>query len=324
MIVFITTRGHGYSLKSIQNGTFGFPAPSLKIMSYERLLGARRIPRATYIFSDIERLPPFLLGVAAELYRAMRGEGLRCLNDPAKVKSRLALLRTLHRSGINPFNAYRADESPRPARFPVFVRFETDHGSPLTGLIHSQAELETALSDLENSGTPLRGAIVTEYCSSSDADGLFHKWGTFRIGDQYSVDHIAVEKNWLVKYGKWDDITEPVAREEHETVSQNRFSPDLSRAFELAHIEFGRADYAIVDGRIAIYEINTNPYIGPFVPDSKPLRLQTQTIARTRMGKALEAIDTEDGGTVRLSADPSPLLKKCRRWRLGWQLPKHP
>ena len=322
MIVLITARGHGYTLRSLRNGKFVFPVPPLKIISYETMLRARRMPRATYIFSDIERLPPFELGLASELYRAMRAQGLNCLNDPAKVKSRFALLRTLYREGINPFNSYRADEYPQPERFPVFIRYEADHGTPLSELLNSQDELDAALAALEASGTPLRGAIVTEYCARSDDSGLFSKWGAFRVGPQMSVDHIAVEKSWLVKYGKWDDLTDGIVRDEHDAVSLNRFSPNLERAFELAHIEFGRADYAIVDGRTVIYEINTNPYIGPFVPDPKPLRLQTQQIARTRFGKALEAIDSHDARKVSIKA--TPLLRKCRRWRIGWRLPKHP
>jgi len=322
MIVLITSRGHSYTLKSILKGTFGFPTPPLSITTYDKVLGSRRFAKATYIFSDLERLPPFELRLAAELYRAMRAAGLRCLNDPAKVKSRLSMLQTLHRCGINPFNAYRADECPKPERFPVFVRFESDHGVPLSDLIHSQDELDASLAAIEAKGIPLRGTIVVEFCAASDDAGLFGKWGAFRVGKQMSVDHIAVEKNWLVKYGKWDDLTDKIVGDEHEAVSLNQFDPNLEQAFDLACIEFGRADYAIVDGATVIYEINTNPYIGPYVPDPKPLRLQTQTIARTRFGNALKEIDTSENGHV--SIELTPLLRKCRRWRIGWLLPKHP
>jgi len=322
MIVLITSRGHGYTLKSITNGKFGFPTPAVTITRYERLLGARRFPKATYIFSDIERLSPFELRLAAELYRAMSAAGLRCLNDPAKVKSRLSLLQTLHRSGINPFNAYRADEYPRPTRFPVFVRFESDHGVPLSELIHSQDELDAALTAIEDKGIPLRGTIVVEFCAVADGAGLFAKWGAFRVGQDITVDHVAVEKKWLVKYGKWDDLTEEIVDEEHRAVSSNQVSSQLKQAFDLACIEFGRADYAIVDGKTIIYEINTNPYIGPYVRDPKPLRAETQIIARTRLGNALKAIDTNGDGHV--SIELTPLLRKCRRWRIGWLLPKYP
>jgi len=42
-----------------------------------------------------------------------------------------------------------------------------------------------------------------------------------------------------------------------------------------------------------VYEINTNPFIGHYVPDPKPLRRETQTLARQRFADALEAIDTK-------------------------------
>ena len=41
MIVFITTRGHGYTLRSLSRRTFGFATPRLVLDRYERLLGAR-------------------------------------------------------------------------------------------------------------------------------------------------------------------------------------------------------------------------------------------------------------------------------------------
>jgi len=322
MIVLITARGHGYTLRSIQNGKFGFPAPTLKITSYDAMLRARRLPCAAYIFSDIERLSPFELRLASELYQAMIARRLRCYNNPARAKSRFDLLRTLHREGINPFNCYRADEYPKPERFPVFIRYESDHGVPLSDLLQSQDELDAALEKLETDGIPRRGVVVTEYCASADSTGLFSKWGAFRVGEQTLIDHVAVEKGWLVKYGKWDDLTDDVVNDEHDAVSTNRVSAELQRAFELANIEFGRADYGIVAGKTVIYEINTNPYIGPFVPDPKPLRLQTQKIARTRLGNALQAIDSDASGSV--SIDATPLLRKCRRWRIGWMLPKNP
>src|SRR5512139_626419 len=109
MIVYVTTRGHGLTMRSLSRGTFGFPAPQLCIDSYERLLGARRVPRAAYIFADLERLAPHELRYAAELFRVLREAGLPCLNDPARVMSRVELLRSLKAAGINPFDVLRAD-----------------------------------------------------------------------------------------------------------------------------------------------------------------------------------------------------------------------
>ena len=84
MIVAITTRGHGDTLVSLSNGSFGFPVPKFVMESYDKLLCARRVPRATYIFTDLERLAPWELRGAGELYRTLTEQGLRCLNDPAR------------------------------------------------------------------------------------------------------------------------------------------------------------------------------------------------------------------------------------------------
>jgi len=72
-----------------------------------------------------------------------------------------------------------------------------------------------------------------------------------------------------------------------------------------------------------VYEINTNPFIGHYIPDPKPLRRETQTLARQRFAKALEAIDTKGTGTVAVPA--SEVLRPFRRaWRFGWLGPRRP
>src|SRR5262249_35017408 len=103
MIVVITTAGHGKSLASLVEGKFGFALPQLVLECYDTLLGRRHFARATYIFADLERLAPWELRGAAELYRMLTEQGLRCLNNPARVMCRTALLKTLNARGFNPF-----------------------------------------------------------------------------------------------------------------------------------------------------------------------------------------------------------------------------
>ncbi len=83
MIVIITVRGHEYTFASLVDGSYGFALPRVRTMTYERLLTARRVPRATYIFTDLDRLASWELRLAADLYRRMREAKLRCLNNPA-------------------------------------------------------------------------------------------------------------------------------------------------------------------------------------------------------------------------------------------------
>jgi hypothetical protein len=322
MIVVVTVRDHADTFACFGNGKYGFPAPDLRAMAYEDLVRTRRVPRATYVFADLERLSSWELQLAATLYRRLKKRGLRCLNDPARVMSRFELLRGLHRAGINPFNVYRADEQPRPARFPVFLRDEDHHASPPPGLIADQPALEAALEARRAQGMPLRGALVVEHCPAPYRDGLWQKWGTFRVAEHMSVDHICVDDTWYVKVGKWDLLNERVVAEEHGAVASNRFAAALAEIFTFAGIEFGRADHATVDGRLVLYEINTNPYVYHYVPDPIPLRRETQVLARQRFAAALEAIDCRESGSMKTNP-PAPFGTR-RLWSLGARSPKRP
>jgi hypothetical protein len=325
MIVVITVAGHDYTFKSFRKGTYGVPAPALRTMSYEELFFAAKVPRAAYIFTDLDRLAPWELRLAADLYRRMRKAKLTCLNNPARAMSRLELLRALHVAGINAFDVYRADEQPRPKRFPVFIRPEDWHYlADKPALLDDQAALNAALEELRRSFVPLRGALVVEFCPAPYDETLFCKWSAFRVADRISVDHIGIDNHWFVKHGVWQLLTETMTADEFDAVKSNRFAADLMKAFEIAGIEFGRADYGVVDGRPVIYEINTNPRIGRFVSSEIPWRTDTRTLARKRLAAALEAIDCKQSGRRKLKP-PLPHLQKARRlWSFGLRIPLRP
>jgi hypothetical protein len=315
MIVLITSRRRGKTIQSLVRSTFGVPTPRVRTTHYERLLRAWSVPRATYIFSDFERLHPWELQLAAGLYRTMKKAGLRCLNDPALTMSRVELLMALERQGINPFGVQRADEGPRPTRFPVFIRDEMGHSKPSPDLYESQEALDAALRELQAHGVPLRGLLVVELAAEPYGEGLWAKWGTWRIGGETIVEHIAVDGTWLVKVGDHAKVTPAVAADEHDAVTTNRHRAALSPVFDLAHVEYGRADHGYFHGRPIVYEINSNPYIGPYVADRNPVRRETQLLARKKIAAALAAIDTPEGGGVWL-----PDWKERRPWR--WIRPR--
>lgn len=193
MITVITLAGHEYTFESLVAGTFGCPTPEFRVLSYDRMLRTREVARATYIFADIERLSPWELRLAADLHAALRARELRCLNHPALAMARVELLHALHAGGVNPFKVWRGDERPRPSRFPVFVRGEFDHAMPMPQTITNQRQLDDALRGLQAHGVPLRGTLVVEIHARPYSPGLWHKWGTFRVGDRISVDHIGVD-----------------------------------------------------------------------------------------------------------------------------------
>ncbi|WP_018387843.1 hypothetical protein [Ancylobacter sp. FA202] len=298
MIVFISFRGHQLAVQSRLDKTFGVPTPDIRHTHYERLLRSVRIPRATYVFCDFESLRPWMLQLAAELYRMMTAAGLRCLNDPAMAMSRVELLTTLRREGFNPFGVYHADTDPHPRRFPVFVRNELGHGMPFDTLYEDQESLTAGLAALKKAGMPLRGLLVIELAAERYNETLWAKWGTWCIGGQTVLEHIAVDDTWLVKIGDHAKVTPEIAQDEHDAVLANRYADDLSRAFALGNLEYGRADHAQYNGRTVLFEVNTNPYIGPFKPRSPAIRTETTLFARRRMAECHEAIDTPVGGSV--------------------------
>jgi hypothetical protein len=300
MIVFLAVRHHLYTVDSLCRQSFGPVLPMVRAMAYESAFIAQAVPRATYIFTDIERLSNWERMLAADLYRSLREAGMRCLNEPSKILTRYPMLRQLHQAGRNPFNVWRLEDGCADPKFPVFLRHESDHGRPLTELLDTPEALAAAISSLQQAGQPLSGLLGVEFCATPFAPGVWAKFGTFRIGDVFSTDHAVLEDHWCVKYGVKGLAKSDFFEWELAHVAANSFAAPLQTAFELAGIEYGRADHATVSGQEVVYEINTNPDIQPLSPQSSPIRDQMVTIARARYGAALWDLDTVKTGPVKL------------------------
>jgi hypothetical protein len=309
MIVFVVTLGHNYTVASLVGRAFP-DLPECAVQFYETLFLADSVPVATYVFCDIERLAAWEARIAAERYRTMVAAGLRCLNDPAAVMCRSELLVHLHAAGVNPFSAYPADLLPQPRRFPVFVRSESTHRHVFTELIRDQASLDVRLAALRQSGEPLRGLLVVEYAAQPIAPGMWLRAGTYRVGDQISVDHTVIQDNWQVADGTPGLKPQQWFEDEADAVRANRWAETVRPAFELARIEWGRADHATFEGRQIVYEINTNPVVLPIAEQRSPLRRESLIFARRRLAAGLRAIDCADSGSVLLPR--SPLGKRLR------------
>ncbi len=322
MILFLTTRGHQYTVGTLVGDALGVPIPKTLALSYDAAFRALRIPAATIIFADIERLYPWELLLAADLYRSFKAAGLTCLNDPAAVPARYELLRRLRRAGVNPFDIYRAEDRPRPERFPVFVRNDQDHNPAVSGLIGSQAELDVFLDEAVTWGTPLRGMVVIEFCGEPVAEGLWRKSGSFRIGESIYLDHHVSEPTWLVKYGHGHTAPAWISEEENRQVVANACPAEVETAFRLAGIEYGRADHARVAGREVIYEINTNPSIWLPTPQVWPIRNETLALGRERMAAAFWALDSGDGSPVPVEASGRVQHHRARLTDKDWSPPR--
>ncbi len=299
MIVFVHTTEHSYTHKAL---VAAVNPTRVEVVTYETLLGAQIAPRATYVFTDMDRLSLWQLRLAALTFRRMRQQGLRVLNDPARVLSRWGLLRSLRLAGINDFDAYRVEESVRPRRWPVFLRAEGAHLGPISGLLHDWNQVAAEIERAVAKGAPLTGLLIVEYAAEPLRPGLYRKFGSFRMGPA-AFAHTCVDDNqWIAKDGRRDVTPPELYEEEQRVVRENPFGPQLARAFELAGIEYGRVDFGLVQGKVQVYEINTNPEVLFGNDHPSPVRQETYRIFKRNYLDGLSAIDTrDDGGTVTIA-----------------------
>lgn len=84
MIVYLVTEAgdHTFS-RDLPRCLPGFRR-AFRVLTYERLARRRSLPAATYIFADIDRLPPPLAERAARIWQALAAAGprVRLLNHP--------------------------------------------------------------------------------------------------------------------------------------------------------------------------------------------------------------------------------------------------
>jgi len=309
MIRFLLTRGYGSTLRAVRKA--GLPA-AIRLMNYDRLLRARWLRRGTYIFSDLDRLGSWDLEQASHMYLHLKNAGLPVLNNPARFKNRYLLLRALHAAGLNDFRAYRMDEVDAPMRYPVFVRKEQGHHGPLSGLLETKADVVKTVEAAIQSGTPAENLLIIEYAAEPIRPGAYRKMAAFCIGHEI-VPHVSVHDNkWLVKYGALGVADEGLYREELGWMQNNPFAGHLQKVFSVANIEYGRADFGFYQGRIQIYEINTNPHLEPPEEHTSPIRMESMRVGWEKYLKALQALDSGGGWPIRL---PNGTLQKHRPWK---------
>ena len=306
MIVYVCRRRHRYTVDRFLPLLPPDRQGLLGVMTYEAMFASLRLPPAHLIFTDFDRLSQYELEIAATAAEEMRQKypEARILNHPARFLQRHELLETLWHLGLNPFRSARLELPLPDLTFPVFLRREGEARGPETGLIPDRATLDLAIDDLRAGGVPLRGRLAVEFCSRADSGGLFRKYGAFRVGDRILPQHLQISENWVVKSNS-KRLTEAHVAEEMDYIQTNPHNDALLRIMDLAGADFGRIDYSVVDGRIVVYEINSNPTF-PGIDKDDP-RQHRRQIARDRLVEAFARVDTPilDRGYIRLRL-PSP------------------
>lgn len=287
----------------------------LALLTYEELFFEGAGPIGHYIFTDFDRLSRYELESAAAFAEALLAAApeARILNHPLKALERYPLLVALHRAGINDFVATRTECGERPPRYPVFIRAEDGYGGPETDLIKNDEEFDAALADLARRGLPRRERIAIGYANERAADGYFHKYAAFNIDGWIIPGDLTYGQSWVVKIrvtaNEWakgrDDAygtSGTGAARELRYILDNPHRDALARAFAVAGIDFGRADYGVVDGRVQIYEINTNPHLP--VRERTDARAERYAVVRRGLLEALKSVGKplHARGRIRFSA----------------------
>ena len=300
MIFFVTAPPHKYGPLEIED----MPgAPETIVISYNQLLRRKSLPRAAYVFSDFDRLPSWHVELAAKIYRHLKADGLPVFNDPARVLHRLPLLKRLHRAGLNQFQVWDAAADDLPDRYPVFLRTQHGHRGTITDLLENRTAAKQALISALDQGYGLQDLMFTEYCAEPLENGVFRKLAAFRMGDHSQMTPAVHERHWHAKFGEDGAGTADQYQADFEMIKTNPFNDALRSAFDVANIEYGRADFAIVDGRPQVYEINTNPHISLFEEHPFEVRLASQAVFVDRFSAALQAVDFPFDGRKRVALD---------------------
>lgn len=312
MIIFISNSFHCYNHSSLCGRE---DLPEIRSVSYDWLLRRRTLPQATYIFTDRERMDCWQIQAYQHYFNYINqlGGSYKAINNPGKMMNRRALLRTLHRRGLNPFNAYAVSERRLPERYPVFIRNEYDHSKPLTDLIQTPEELNKALAQLSDQGHPEDGLLITEYCAEPLEGNLFRKLSSYRVGNDLLFYGTVHQEDWLVKYGTLNSATQAMYEEEQSMIINNAYQDQLLKIFNAGNIEYGRADYGIVGGQVVLYEINTNPNtLLPTDQHPNATRQQSIELGWKKYCEALHQVDSPAAGKDKPALLKIPGIKRSR------------
>lgn len=283
-------------------------ADRFAVQLYEDIAPRMELRPGAHLFSGLDQLTEAQREAVAEirdqLARALPGVPL--LNDPRRILLRPALLQALAEQGVNDYRVWPAEEPHRVDRFPVFVREAGRHTGPKTRLLSSMRQLRRALAALRLRGYRPGDLLIVEFCDTADAEGVYRKYGAFRVGDAIVPAHVMAGHRWMIK-SSGDEPTLALVRESLAYVETNPHEGWIRRVFEIMGAEYGRIDYGMRDGRPQAWEINLNPTIGrdprkppkSLQPEIQSLREQGRLAFHARLRDGFAALGmSPDGPTI--------------------------
>jgi hypothetical protein len=260
-IVYHCRARHAYTVAGWRGLIAAAPdMPDFDLETYEAMRDDMPPTPGTHVFTDTDRLDVSGMEAAVALARrvAAAGPGYAVANWPNFVLGRYELLRLLHDSGHNLFCCHRMDERPQKLRYPVFVRRERDHLGSATPLLHSARELAAALRRLLiEQGWRREDVLIVEFVETDRIEGHFAKYAAYCAYGEIHPANMVISTSWVAKADRV--ASEAAYAAEKVYLESNPHAARLAELFRLANIDYGRIDYGLKDGKIQVFEINTNP-----------------------------------------------------------------
>jgi hypothetical protein len=300
VIHYLVTEEHGYMMKIFLDAEPSL-AGRVLVLPYERAAEQAVFAPGVYIFSDLDRFSDAELGPAIELSRRLSElrPSATVLNNPTRVLRRYELLRMLHAEGINRFNVFRIPaslppEPPVQLRFPVFVREERESQPPLTDLLYGWGAVVDMVGELTAGGHRAEDLLIVEWCDTSDREGVFRRYRALVIAGTIVARELVCSRSWVVT--DYSLVDAQYLREARAYIAENPHASFLQDVARRANVDYGRFDYALLDGSPQIWEIELNPLliahpVGQSKVDLERLSFELFRVPLRRVATALEALD---------------------------------
>lgn len=325
MIAYLVTAAHRYTIDTFLDTWGRELRPRFQVVTYEELFAGAPLRAGTVIFTDLERLDAGERAAADAIWQELAALPARprLLNRPAAVLTRLHFLTELHAAGVNDFRAVPLREARHGLRLPVFIRHKDEHWA-LPTLYRNPRALEREIARAYVVGR-LDERLAVEFCDTVDADGVYRKYSAFVLDGRILPRHLVFDRHWYIKQPQLLDDRK--VAEEQAYLETNPHAAELRAAAALGSYEYGRIDYGVRDGRIQVWEVNTNPMVMLEPGEYQAAHVPAQEWFRSRIAEELARLDGDadvdfawsGGAPARAAAVRSP-RRRPRVLQVGGRL----
>lgn len=272
--------------------------PGVYILTDYDLLSIKQIELLNLIYKELKKLPSHY----------------KLLNAPFTSLNRIELLNKLYHHKVNEFRCFSSNQMPNNIHFPVFARKGKNHFGIMKDLIYSDDDLKKIIESVLSKGYQGNEILITEFVDTSDENQIYRKYSAFLVDEVIIPRHIFFSKKWMIKGAKLSESF--MINEELEYLRTNPHQDELKKIFSLGGINYGRIDYSISNGKIVVWEINSNPMIASSSSLKKPQRKSSHELFTLNFTSAFENIEKpEDCNPISnpLFKDHTNDLKEIRR-----------